>query len=51
MKEQPWLPNGPIPADVSWRLEGYERVRHQVARRDAQQAENDRSSAPSRVTA
>ena len=26
--EQPWLPNGPIRTDVSWRLEGYRRVRH-----------------------
>jgi hypothetical protein len=26
--EQPWLPNGPIKVDVSWRLAGYERVRH-----------------------
>lgn len=26
--EQPWLPNGPIPLDVQWRLDGYQRVRH-----------------------
>jgi hypothetical protein len=26
--EQPWLPNGPIPTEVSWRLAGYERVSH-----------------------
>jgi hypothetical protein len=26
--EQPWLPNGPIPLQVDWRLPGYERVRH-----------------------
>jgi hypothetical protein len=26
--QQPWLPNGPIRTDVSWRLEGYQRVRH-----------------------
>lgn len=24
--EQPWLPNGPIRVNVTWRLEGYERV-------------------------
>ena len=28
VKEQPWLPNGPIRTDVDWRLEGYERVSH-----------------------
>ena len=26
--QQPWLPDGPIKTDVTWRLEGYERVRH-----------------------
>ena len=26
--EQPWLPNGPIPLTVEWRLDGYQRVRH-----------------------
>jgi len=26
--EQPWLPNGPIPVNVEWRLRGYERVRY-----------------------
>jgi hypothetical protein len=26
--EQPWLPNGPIDTSVSWRMDGYERVRH-----------------------
>jgi hypothetical protein len=26
--EQPWLPNGPIPTQVSWRMPGYERVSH-----------------------
>jgi hypothetical protein len=26
--QQPWLPNGPITTDVTWRLEGYERVRY-----------------------
>ena len=26
--EQPWLPNGPIPVTVDWRLPGYERVSH-----------------------
>ncbi len=28
VKEQPWLPNGPIDTKVDWRLEGYERARH-----------------------
>ena len=27
VEEQPWLPNGPVPHTVSWRKEGYERVR------------------------
>jgi hypothetical protein len=26
VKEIPWLPNGPIPVQVDWRLEGYERI-------------------------
>jgi Transmembrane protein of unknown function (DUF3556) len=26
--EQPWLPNGPIPVSVEWRLDGYQRVSH-----------------------
>jgi hypothetical protein len=26
--EQPWLPNGPIATEVTWRREGYERVRY-----------------------
>jgi len=26
--EQPWLPNGPIPVTVEWRLPGYERISH-----------------------
>jgi hypothetical protein len=26
--EQPWLPNGPIATEVSYRMPGYERVRH-----------------------
>jgi hypothetical protein len=26
--EQPWLPNGPIPVNVEWRMRGYERVRY-----------------------
>jgi len=26
--EQPWLPNGPIPLEVEWRMPGYERVSH-----------------------
>jgi hypothetical protein len=29
--EQPWLPNGPIPSTVVWRLSGYERVSHPTA--------------------
>lgn len=29
--EQPWLPNGPVPTQVEWRLDGYERVRHTAA--------------------
>jgi hypothetical protein len=28
VNEQPWLPNGPIPTDVEWRLAGYERISH-----------------------
>ena len=28
VEEQPWLPNGPIPLEVQWRLPGYERVSH-----------------------
>ncbi|CAN5364208.1 DUF3556 domain-containing protein [soil metagenome] len=28
VSEQPWLPNGPIKTQVSWRMEGYERVSH-----------------------
>jgi hypothetical protein len=28
VEEQPWLPNGPIATDVTWRLDGYERVRY-----------------------
>ncbi|MDT5026585.1 MAG: hypothetical protein QOE61_3011 [Micromonosporaceae bacterium] len=51
VKEQPWLPNGPIHTDVSWRLAGYERVRHSVAKRDAQQVQNGRTSVQSQVTA
>jgi hypothetical protein len=26
--EQPWLPNGPIKVDVTWRKDGYQRVSH-----------------------
>jgi hypothetical protein len=29
--EQPWLPNGPIPLTVEWRLEGYQRISHPAA--------------------
>jgi uncharacterized membrane protein YkgB len=28
VEEQPWLPNGPIATNVTWRREGYTRVRH-----------------------
>jgi hypothetical protein len=28
VEQQPWLENGPISTDVSWRLDGYQRVRH-----------------------
>jgi hypothetical protein len=28
VKEISWLPNGPIPVQVDWQLEGYERVSH-----------------------
>ena len=28
VEEQPWLPNGPIPTDVTYRQPGYERVSH-----------------------
>jgi len=31
VKEIPWLPNGPIPVQVDWRLAGYERVSHSAA--------------------
>jgi len=26
--EQPWLPNGPVDVNVTWRMDGYERVRY-----------------------
>ncbi|MGH7746581.1 MAG: DUF3556 domain-containing protein, partial [Candidatus Dormibacteria bacterium] len=28
VEEQPWLPNGPIPTRVRWRMDGYQRVSH-----------------------
>ena len=31
VKEIPWLPDGPIPVQVDWRLAGYERVSHSGA--------------------
>jgi hypothetical protein len=34
--EQPWLPNGPIATDVTWRMDGYERVSHAPARAAAE---------------
>jgi hypothetical protein len=30
VKEQPWLPNGPIRTQVNWRRAGYDRVRHRA---------------------
>lgn len=33
--EIPWLPGGPIPVQVDWRLEGYERVSHSADARRA----------------
>jgi hypothetical protein len=30
VSEQPWLPNGPIPTDVTYRMPGYARVSHGV---------------------
>jgi len=30
INEQPWLPNGPIPVEIEWRLVGYQRVSHPV---------------------
>ena len=33
--EQPWLPNGPVATEVTWRREGYERVRHGDRSREA----------------
>lgn len=35
VEEQPWLPNGPIKVNVTWRLAGYDRVRHPAAARAA----------------
>jgi Transmembrane protein of unknown function (DUF3556) len=32
VQEQPWLPNGPIATQVSYRMAGYERVSHPVGR-------------------
>jgi len=31
VKEIPWLPDGPIPVQVDWQLDGYERVSHSPA--------------------
>jgi hypothetical protein len=31
LREQPWLPNGPIPTRTDWALEGYQRVSHGAA--------------------
>ena len=30
--EQPWLPDGPISTRVDYRMAGYERVSHRLAR-------------------
>jgi hypothetical protein len=38
VKEQPWLPNGPISTVVTWRKPGYERVRYGPAPRAADAA-------------
>jgi hypothetical protein len=35
IREQPWLPNGPIATVVTWRKPGYERVRYGPAARSA----------------
>jgi len=32
VNEQPWLPNGPIATEVTFRMSGYERVSHAPAR-------------------
>jgi Transmembrane protein of unknown function (DUF3556) len=31
VSEQPWLPNGPIATDITYRTPGYERVRYGAA--------------------
>lgn len=31
VKEQPWLPDGPVKTQVDWTMDGYERVRHAPA--------------------
>jgi len=28
VEEQPWLPNGPIPTTITYRMPGYQRIRH-----------------------
>ncbi|WP_354697935.1 hypothetical protein DSM112329_03593 [Paraconexibacter sp. AEG42_29] len=35
VKEQPWLPNGPVATKVDWTLDGYERVRYERPARPA----------------
>ena len=35
VKEQPWLPNGPIATTVTYRMPGYQRVSHDVGARRA----------------
>ncbi|MCW3041444.1 MAG: hypothetical protein JWM31_3349 [Solirubrobacterales bacterium] len=38
VKEQPWLPNGPVARKVDWQLDGYERVRHQKVAHGAEKS-------------
>ncbi|MTD43824.1 DUF3556 domain-containing protein [Conexibacter sp. W3-3-2] len=39
--EQPWLPNGPIDTTVTWKLDGYERVRYPAQPRPVPAAGDD----------
>jgi Transmembrane protein of unknown function (DUF3556) len=40
---QPWLPDGPIPVSVEWRLQGYQRVSHPVRKNSRVEAPKVRS--------
>jgi hypothetical protein len=40
VKEIPWLPDGPIPVQVDWRLEGYERLSYAAVSRALPVANN-----------